>query len=172
MRTIIGFIMVPAVALVGCAGAHSTQSTQVARADCRGLEANEQVAALLAPGSVSNVQPVYRRSYPHRDVQPREIAGASMFVRAEPGMHPAYLERALSCHAASRTDALATANSPLRVEGVDDVDVSRAGPHVRVAITGADRRAADTILQRARSLEAPAGHVHVEQIAGVHKEAL
>lgn len=154
-----------AAGIAGCGASAQHPTAQVAKSDCRGLtDLDAQIAGLYAPGNVQKVEPVYRQNYPHRDVKPREISGASLYVAAPPGVSEAYLERALSCHASGR----ATANhdgDPLRVPGVDDVDVTAAGPSMRIAITGFDREAADAILERARALEHHGGRVRVEQIA-------
>lgn len=155
-----------AVVFAGCAGAAAQQPrTELATAgQCSGLDDIDQQVAELYANKISKVEPIHRTQFVARAIQPRYVAGAQLTVPAERGMTAAYLERTLSCHAAARTDA-AHPNDPLRVEGVEDIDVEARGPSFRIAVTGLDRAAGKAIWQRARALEAQNTQVEVEQVA-------
>lgn len=145
---------------LGCAAAQQPRPL-AARADCSGLDATA-LAGLYAPGKVMKVEPTYRQVFVARAIQPRFVSGAALYIPAERGMHEAYLERGLSCRAASLTRR--DAQDPFAVDGVTDIDVKATGAMMRVSITGADRAAGKEIWERARELRRR-GDVSVEQMA-------
>jgi hypothetical protein len=156
-----------AAALGACGAASQTQgTTQVAGARCGALvDVERQVADLYASGQVERVEPLYRQQFVARAIQPRYVAGAKLYVPAEQGWSQPYLERVLSCHAASQ--ATLHPNDPLRVDNIDSVDVATSGAHFVVTIAGADRTAGKQILQRARALQAPSSKVDVRQLSAL-----
>lgn len=151
-----------ASALTGCA-THQAPRAQVARADCSGLATDGTLAELYSAGTIKKVEPIYRQQFVARAIQPRYVAGASLYVPAEAGMNEAYLERVLSCHAALGRGE--HPNDPLGAEGVVDVDVVAAGPRMRIAITGQDRASGQAIWKRAMALHEQAGEVTIQQLS-------
>ena len=156
-----------ATALIGGCGAHASQasSAPVVAADCAGLGSADAELAAIYSGAVRNVQPIHRKDFRARAIQLRYVAGASFDVPAPRSTTAAYLERALSCHAAGRTAGMEHPNDPLRVAGVHDVDVRAVGARLRISVTGADRSAGKAILQRAEALSEGSGSVKVKQLA-------
>lgn len=156
-----------ALAIGGCGVAAQTRAnTQIAGAQCGAIsDLDQQVAALYAPGNVDRVEPMYRTQFVARAVQPRFVSGAKLYVPAQQGMSQGYLERVLSCHAASQSAS--HPNDPLRVANVRDVDVQARGQRFVIQIEGADRKAGGEIYQRARALRAPASQVEVRQLSAV-----
>lgn len=150
-----------ALALAGCASAKpQARPSTLALSDCSNL--GEQTAAELYAGKVTRVEPMYRQEFIARAVQPRYVAGAHLYVPAEPGVSRAYLERVLTCHAAKNAGSLS--GDPFGVAGVVKVGVSEAGPAMRIAVVGEDRAAGKEIWQRAVALAEQKGAVTVEQL--------
>lgn len=152
-----------AATLGGCAAQTAQRPSQLALADCAKMNAELAASALYAPGKVMSVQPLYRQEFLARAIQPRYVSGATMYVPAENGVTRAYLQRALTCHAASTVSV--HGSDPLRVAGVTAVSVSEAGSAMRISIEGEDRAAGKAIYERARTLQQQSGEVSVEQIS-------
>lgn len=151
--------------VAGCGAASQSQAkSQVASSQCAGLtDSDRQVAALYAPGSIERVEPLQRKVFLARAIQPQYTAGARLYVPAQQGMSGPYLERVLSCHAASSADV--HPNDPLRVANIESVDVTTAGPRFVVTIAGADRAAGRAIWERAQALREPSTQVEVRQLS-------
>ncbi len=149
--------------LGGCAAQTAQQPSQRALADCGSLGSDQTVATLYSPGKLTSVQPTYRQEFVARAIQPRYVSGASLYVSAEPGLTRAYLQRALTCHAAST--ASVHPSDPLRAAGVASITVSEAGAAMRISIQGTDRASGKAIWQRARTLHEQPGQVSVEQLS-------
>lgn len=154
-----------ALAAGGCATAASPGAkTQLAGAQCSTLSnADQHIAALYAPGHVDRVEPVYRTQFFARSTVVRYVSGAKLYVPAQEGVTQAYLERVLTCHAAS--SASQHENDPLRVANVRDVDVASQGQRFVIQIEGADRASGKTIFERAQALHRPSGSVEVRQLS-------
>ena len=152
-----------------CACATATQQPRMASTNCSGLQASETVRSLYAPGNIQKVEPIQTTQFLARAIQPTYIAGANLYVAAQPGLHEAYVERVLSCHAAQGTAV--NAHDPLLAQGVSDVDVSPAGSMLRISITGANRAAGKDIWRRARALQELRGEVSVEQLSALPSSA-
>jgi len=154
-----------ALAASGCAaGAQKHANAPLASAQCAGLQdVDRQVAELYSPGNVERVQPLYRTEFLARAIQHRSVSGAEIHVPAQQGMNDAYVERVLSCHATSGANV--HPNDPLRVANVRGVDVQSHGPRLVISITGADRRAGQEILERARALHGNATEIEVRQLS-------
>ncbi|MDD9942947.1 MAG: hypothetical protein OXU20_18040 [Myxococcales bacterium] len=164
MKLPISLIYLTAVGLIACAHT-SDQHHAVPKIahHCAQLgDVTEQVAALYQSG-VSQVRPIKREQFIARAIQRTHTVGAELYVPGQQGMNNVYLERMLTCHAASGM-AAAHPNDPLRSGGVDDVDVAAVGSNYRIAIVGRDRSAGDAIWQRARMLQPGSTDVQVEQI--------
>jgi len=163
-----------AVALTACSAATrpAQAPTTLARASCGGIADLDQEVSNLYASGVTRVDKLYlddpKGAAPNTragTAQPaRYMAGATLYVPAERGVSSAYLERVLSCHAAGRT-ASGHDQDPLRVAGVQDVNVREAGPELRIAIAGANADAGEAILQRARALSSRSGRVEVQQLS-------
>ena len=168
-------------ALIGC-GATASQGP-VANAStthvCRGLtDMDSQIAAVYAPSAVAKVEALYHHPelyetprFAVRAFRPsRHVEGAALYVPAPANTSPAYLERALSCHAAGAgsTAEPTYGNDPLRVEGVTDIDVRAAGPMLRIAVRAQDRVSGERVLDAARSLQSTVG---VTQLAAASESA-
>lgn len=155
-----------ALAAAGCgAAAQHSQTAHVAGVQCASLSDN-QAAQVLSPGRVQGVEAIHAQRVYAGGPQNDHVIGAKLFVPAEAGASEAYLERALSCHAASASAA--HPNDPLRVDGVRSVAVRSAGQRYEIAITGVDKRAGEAILQRAQGLQS---HVGVQQLAAAEGRA-
>ena len=151
--------------VAGCgAAAQSQATTQLSSSQCAGLtDSDRQVAALYEPGSIERVEPVRRQVFLARAIQPHYTSGARLYVPAQEGMTGPYLERVLSCHAASSANV--HPNDPLRVANIESVDVTTAGPRFVVTIEGADRAAGRAIWERAQALRDPSTKVEVRQLS-------
>ena len=162
-----------AVSVSACAAA--TQPRETARVSglrCASLEGSErQVAELLRPGNVSKVEALQHEVNYYGDVQPLYIAGAKLYVPAEPGLSEAYLARALSCHAAQTASGVQHPNDPLRVAGVHRVDVRSSGQTFEIAIIGVDRDAGEAIWQRTQALRDASTQIQVEQLGSAASSA-
>lgn len=151
-----------AAALAACGANANQQRIHVAASSCAGLEGSRAATDLYANGRVARVEPLQRQVFLARAIQPTLTYGAHLYVPAEAGMHEAYLERILTCHAAQGGGPGQLANDPLRVPGVERVAVSAQGPLMRISVEGRDARAGQAIWKSARSLH---GDVSVEQLA-------
>jgi hypothetical protein len=151
-----------ALGLAGCATARvQPPSSALALSDCSGLDSTRAATELYA-GKITRVEPRYRQEFLARAIQPRYVAGANLYVPAEQGVSRAYLQRVLTCHAASGSSSLQS--DPLRANGVVKVDVFEAGPAMRIAVIGRDRHAGADIWQRAVALQDQQGSVSVQQL--------
>jgi hypothetical protein len=156
----------------GCAAGTQMHASAPAAVgtQCAGLQdIDREVAALYAPGNVERVQPLYHTEFFARAIQHRSVAGAELYVPAQRGMNDAYVERMLSCHAASGANV--HPNDPLRVANVRGVDVKSVGPRLVISITGADRQSGKEILERARALHGESTQVDVRQLSASPDEA-
>lgn len=87
----------------------------------------------------------------------QRLVGASVTIKAVPGLTKEYLQRLVNCHSsrnASMGFAMAEmASCPLSVKGAN-ATVESAGPGFRVDIRADDSQAANEILRRAKALTA------------------
>lgn len=151
-----------AAALAACGATASQQRSHVAASSCAGLDGSRAATELYGNGRVARVEPLQRQVFLARAIQPTITYGAHLYVPAEAGMHEAYLERVLTCHAAQGSGPGQLANDPLRVPGVERVAVSAQGPLMRISVEGRDARAGEAIWKSARSLH---GDVSVQQLS-------
>ncbi|MFT3924219.1 MAG: hypothetical protein QM778_16915 [Myxococcales bacterium] len=150
--------------LAACAGTQKrSQPSQLAWVDCTNVS-GDAVAALYAPGNIKKVRALYRKEFIARAIQPEYVAGAEIQIPAQPGMHDAYMQRELSCHARKGTGPDASVD-PLRVQGVDSVAVRSKGHMTHISITSTDHAAAKKILRQAESLHESSGSVTVDQLS-------
>jgi hypothetical protein len=163
-------VVAAAMAISGCAASTAQQprasSSAVANV-CSGLpDTSATVSELYASGGIYGAEPIYRREFLARAIQPRRIAGATFRVPAEPTTNAAHLERVMTCHALAGSGD-AHPSDPLRVAGVENVGVVRDGPAYRVKIVGRDHHAGAEIWRRARTVVGDDVRVEVEQVAAV-----
>jgi hypothetical protein len=79
-------------------------------------------------------------------------------------MSAAYMQRALSCHAA-QTASTDSSPDPLRVAGVEQVQVRESGAMMRISITSNNQQVARQIVNQAEALKGSQGDVSVEQLS-------
>jgi outer membrane protein assembly factor BamB len=78
--------------------------------------------------------------------------GAKLYVRAEKGMTPGYLQRAAVCHAISR-ETPSYVHDPLRVDGkIESIRVYGNGGSFVIAVTADNRGTGSEIWERAKAL--------------------
>jgi hypothetical protein len=143
----------------GCAGtsrrAAADVSNEAART-CTGLSEQDRATNPLQ-GQVEIVAVDEIRSWPYSPKQLQAwgpVQGASVTVRATPGVTEEYLERVVRCHVALAQSAGGTSGpNPLAVPGAR-ATVSSAGPGFRIDIVGEDKKSARTILVHANELAA------------------
>lgn len=164
-----GLVLGISVLLGACAGAQKPAPYNVAAGlDCKGVS-GDAVAQLYAPTGVKRVETLYRKEFIARAIQPTFVSGAALHVPAQPGMTAAYMQRALSCHAA-QTASVDSRPDPLRVAGVEQISVRESGAMMRVAITSNNREVAKQIVQQAEALRDARGDVTVEQLSAAPRQ--
>jgi hypothetical protein len=159
-----------AVSLLGFAlAACSTQSapkTVAAGAACGELaQGDKTLEQFYQPGSVARVEPIEKRVFKARAIQPVETVGASLYVRAEPGMTAPYLRRVLACHAGSEQSM--HPNDPLHPQSgqVADLRVQQAKSGFLVQVSADSPAVGKEIWQRAKAMTHGSGNVQVQQLA-------
>jgi len=103
---------------------------------------------ILAKHRVTQVQPLHVSERYGRGTVER-LAGARVFVQAEPGLTAEWLQLTLQRHLASMNGSMA--NCPLDAKDVQ-VKVVSAGPGFSVQITGKNAAQGQEILRRAQLL--------------------
>lgn len=159
-------ITVGVMLAAGCATtSHQTASHQVAGTRCASLsDLDERVHQLLAASNIERVTPAYHE-VPHFDgPKPLYVEGAEIYIPAEQGLNEAYVERALSCYAASASGT-GQAHHPLRADGIRSISAREAGQALRVTIRGVDRKAGEEIWKRTQALRNPAGTIEIRQLS-------
>jgi hypothetical protein len=170
-NNVVRIVFAAALGFAGCATASQQQlaSQNVVGARCEALpNVDQRVAQLLAAGNIAHVAPAYHTT-PHFEGQkPAYVAGAEIYIPAEAGMSAAYLERTLSCFAASHSSALA--NDPFHVEGVRSITASSVGSSFRVEVRGADRSTGEEILKHAQALRGST-RVEIRQLSSLPSQS-
>lgn len=152
--------------LMACSTTQNEPKSVASGAACTDLGAAEDVVAnFYAPGSVYDARPIRETVFKARAIQPVETMGASLYVKAEPGMNSPYLQRVLSCHAASGAEA--HPNDPLHPSqgAVTQLAVREAKHGFAVEVRSDDPAVGREIWKRAESLSQGQGSVAVEQVA-------
>jgi hypothetical protein len=108
----------------------------------------EGAPCILASHHVSSVQPYKVQQRVGRGVT-THLAGAQLFVQAEPGLTAEWLELELTRHIASMRATPGMKDCALDVDDVR-VKVDSAGPGFSVKIIAEDPRHAEEVLRRAR----------------------
>lgn len=106
----------------------------------------------LIHGQVYDAKPIREKPRHGKAILPKRTVGAKLYMRAEKGMTPAYLQRAAECHAKSRT-LPSYPNDPLRVDGdIESIRVYGAGGSFVVAVTSENPATGREIWERAKAL--------------------
>lgn len=128
---------------------------------CAGLsETDRDTSPLVRGGDITKVDEIRATGGGIKGSGPGKVTGASVTIRAVPGLTKEYLQRLVSCHVA-RNSAMGHAMPemtacPLAVKGAT-ATVESADGGFRVDVRGEDDAAAAEILKRARAQEpAPA----------------
>jgi hypothetical protein len=172
MNRILVVVAATAALSVACSS-NQTQPVQVAsQASCQGLSPSDTtLSAFYEPGAVYEAEPLKKKIFLARAIQPTKTMGAAMHVRAKPGMTAEYLERVLSCHASF--GEAAHPNDPLHpsIGRIDELAVRSANGGFAVEVLGDGPKAGREIWQRARALSQPGSSVQVEQVSQVEPNA-
>lgn len=163
------------LSMVGCATTSSQQlaDNHSAGRRCEAIkDLDQRVQTLLSSSSIDRVEPAYHEVPHFAGPRPLFVEGASIYILAENNVNEAYIERALSCYAAS-ANAQALSEHPLRASGIRSISARSAGQTFRVSILGIDRAAGEEIWKRTQALDA-GGKVEVRQLssAPTHSNSL
>lgn len=154
--SVLALVAAGATLLAGCSAQPPVKS-ESARLGCEQLG---DAPDYLAPGKVSAVRKVTRTEHVARALQVERTAGADVFVNAEPGLTPDYLQRAISCQAdAGSATARLLGDERAKVA----ISVRSDAGRLAVRATSSDHRVAERLWERANALTQPA--VTVEQVA-------
>jgi hypothetical protein len=105
---------------------------------------------ILREHRITAVTPYRVQQHVGRGVTTR-LAGAEVFIQAEPGLTPEWLQLKLTRHIAAMQGAGSMANCALDVKDVG-IKVDSAGPGFAVKIFAKDPSKAEEVLRRARLL--------------------
>lgn len=150
---------------VGCAGAQNQPTTLASGANCGQLEGADQVVSqLYEGGAIYDARPIEERVFRARALTPKETMGASLYVKAEPGLTSPYLERVMACHVAS--GQAAHPNDPLFPQSgkIAKLEVREAKHGFAIDVRADQVNVGREIWQRAESLTQPPSSVEVEQV--------
>lgn len=154
-----------AIALIASA-APAKQPTVAAGAACEQLGDTSALLALVyEPGTFYAARKVEKNVFRARAIQTTQARGAALYMRAEAGLTGEYLERALSCHAASTQTV--HPNDPLHPSSgtVSDVSVHSASNGFAVVVMAEDGQTGREIWRRAELIAEPSGAIRLEQLA-------
>jgi hypothetical protein len=154
------FPILAGVLLAGCAtqsqnSIAATKSGWRSEASlCRDVDPN--TADAIPPTSIAAVKPLFTTVHSGKDGAQERLLGAKLIVRAEPGMTPELLDRALECHVARHI----AQRAPLAQDDPFDSDVQplqisvkSAGPEFEVDIEAPNAAEAREVLARAKLLK-------------------
>ena len=149
---------------VGCAGSQATAAASGGD-HCGEIDAHQVMSKLYEGGAVYDAHPIEERVFRARALQPNETLGASLYVKAEPGLTSPYLQRVMSCHVTS--GQAAHPNDPLFPQSgkIAQLKVREAKHGFAVDVRADEPTVGREIWQRAKSITAPAGSVQGEQVA-------
>lgn len=153
--------------LAACAGSPGAPPADTSRATlqaavepsaCIGLsEADRETSPFARRSDIVRVETLRTQPATAKETQVGRLQGASITVRATPGLTPEYLQRIVSCHVARDPAMAATrpelSSSPLSVKGASAM-VESAGDAFRIDIKGDSKEASEEIAQRAKELGA------------------
>lgn len=137
-------------------------------ASCSDLKGSEALLTeLYKPGAIYRAEPIEEQVFRARASQSTRVMGASLEVRAEPGMTAPYMERVLACHAASGNSA--HPNDPLAPKNgrLAELSVKESQFGFTVDVVGDSPKSGQEIWQRAEVLTSQGGTVEVEQVGAL-----
>jgi hypothetical protein len=103
-------------------------------------------------GQVYDAKPIEKKPARIKAMLPKRTMGAKLYVRAEKGVTPAYLQRAAECHAKSRTTP-SYQHDPLRVDGnIESIRVYSAGGSFVLSVVADNPGTGREIWERAKAL--------------------
>lgn len=164
------FIIAAAIALgaVACANTATSQTNTASGGQLACSELPAESAQLrnlvLTPGATNSAKPVTETRVIARAHQPTVVVGAEVSLPAPQGVTQQYLERVLTCHAASTAQAHAADPFHPSVGQVTDVAIRSNGGTFAIQIRGENPATGREILARAQALTTPAADVTVEQV--------
>jgi len=141
-------------AVAGCA----TSSPAKTAADsahvnqCADVEGDSNLNAVLSGEAVARVKPLYANLSDPRGSQEAQLRGATVIVRALPGMTAEWLDRQLKCHSATETlgQSETAPNDPFFLpDAAVTIAVRPMGSAFAVDISAYPPKAAHRILRRA-----------------------
>lgn len=117
----------------------------------------------LIHGQVYDAKPIEKKPAHIKALLPKRTMGAKLYVRAEKGVTPAYLQRAAECHAKSRTIP-SYQHDPLRVDGnIKSIRVYSAGGSFVLSVVADNPGTGRQIWKRAKAL---ASEIDVGMVKG------
>lgn len=119
---------------------------------------------VLTPGATNGATAVTETRVIARAHQPTVVVGAEVSLPAPQGVTQQYLERVLTCHAASGAAAHAADPFHPTAGAVKDVAIRSHGGTFAIQIRGENPATGREILARAQALTTPAADVTVEQV--------
>jgi hypothetical protein len=155
-------------AVLGTAGCATTTSQQLAYNHsagkrCESLkDLDQRVQKLLSAHSIERVEPAFHETPHFAGPSPLFVEGAEIYIVADADTNEAFVERTLSCHAAS-SGTQTQPNDPFRVHGIRSISTQSVGHTIRVSIRGIDREAGEEIWKRTQTLRG-VGRVDVQQL--------
>ena len=151
--------------LMGCT-TQEQPKTVSAGAGCQSLgDTQSTLAAFYGPGNAYSATPVKKKFHIARAAQPERTVGATIYVRAQPGLTSEYLQRTLACHAVNGKPM--NPNDPLHLDNgnLAELSVQSAGNSLAVRVTGEGSDVGREIWQRAQAFTSDGGAVQVEQVS-------
>jgi hypothetical protein len=144
-----------AILVLSCGGPLAARPELTATEACQGVPEEDIGPGIFKyKGSIDRVEPLYVEVSPK---MPSQLAGARIYVRAQPTLTPEWLERVFGCHIAHHASCPAGESCPLDVGRVR-LDVRSTGPGYVVTVQAAGPESGAEVLRRARALaSAPGG---------------
>lgn len=166
------FALITLGAVLGAAGCATTSqqiaNNRVSGTRCESLtDLDQRVHQLLAASNIAHVTPAYHEVPHFEGPKPLYVEGAEIYIPAEPGINEAYLERALSCYAASASGS-GQAHDLLSTEGIRSISARESGQTFRVSIRGTDQTTGKEIWKRAQALR-NTGTIEIRQLSSTHQ---
>jgi hypothetical protein len=149
---------------------HEEPKTVATGASCSSLEGSQEtLAELYKPGTIYRADPIEETVFHARASTPVYVMGASLKVRAEPGMSAPYMQRVLACHAAS--GGAVHPNDPLFPKSgtLAKLSVEESKFGFAINVVGDSRKTGEEILKRAETLTGQGANVDVQQVSNLSR---
>lgn len=145
--------LLTAAPVLACSSIQTKPTTVAQGASCGTLAEGDQLLGMLyAPGAIYSAKPIEKRIFKARANQPIRTMGATLYIKALPEMNAPYVQRLLSCHAASPENA--HPNDPIHPSSgpIASLDVREAKHGFAVEVMANDPKVGEEIWKRAESL--------------------